>query len=77
MHIKMLDTVEDSHGFFGINKETGKPSMLFDVRKFYKGEIYGPHSVPEGTDWERRAKGFVNNGYAVEVDPPEEAGNGG
>lgn len=64
MNIQMLQTVEDSHGY-AHETAAGKQEIRYDVRKFIQGGIYGPDTG--GPDFERRARGLVRLGYAIEV----------
>jgi len=64
MKIKMLQTVEDSHGYVA-NDDAGQPEVRYDVRKFAEGAEYD--ATTGGPDWERRAAGLVSLGYAEQV----------
>lgn len=61
----MLDTVEDSHMFLAVDPKTKKTQAAYDVRKFYKGKEYD--DADEYPDWDRRAQGLIDLGYAEEV----------
>jgi hypothetical protein len=62
MHIELLQTVEDSHGYQS-QDDTGNPTVEFDVRKFYQGMTYSTETG--GPDFDRRAANLIRLGYAI------------
>ncbi len=62
MKIKMLETVEDSHGYVS-EDEAGKLSIKYDVRKLRKGE----ELEDIGPEWDARARNLIKLGKAEAV----------
>ena len=64
MRITLRVGLAHSHKYV-IRDSAGVPDIACDVREFLQGRTYDHSSHYE--EWERRAKLFVKNGWAVKV----------